>query len=44
MHKHNNYLQSIFNQKLFAKDIKNGEQQSLSLVDQESTNKRGGAQ
>jgi hypothetical protein len=30
---YNNYLQSIFNQKLNMKDIKNAEQQGFGLVD-----------
>ncbi len=42
MRKHYNYLQSIFNQKLFTKDLKNAMLQGLGLVDQESTNKGGG--
>jgi hypothetical protein len=41
---HYNYLQSILNQKLFTKDIKNAEQQGLGLVDQTSTDRRGRAQ
>jgi hypothetical protein len=43
-HQHYNYLQSILNQKLFTKDIKNAEQQGLGLVDQTSTDRRGGVQ
>ncbi len=41
---HYNYLQSILNQELFAKDIQNAEQQGAGLVDQGFTYKRGGAQ
>ncbi len=33
----------IFNQKLFSKYVKNAKQQGMGLIDQESTNKRGGA-
>jgi hypothetical protein len=36
IYKHCSYLQSIFNQKLFTKDIKNAKQQCLGSVDQES--------
>jgi len=43
-HKHYNYLQSIFNQKLITKDIKIAKQQGLGFVDQVSTNKGDGAQ
>jgi hypothetical protein len=38
----NNYLQSIFNPKLFTKNIKNAKQQGVGLAEQESTNKGGG--
>ncbi len=41
MRKHYNYLQSILNQKVFTKDIKNAEQRGLGLVDQKSTDRRG---
>jgi hypothetical protein len=43
-HKNYNYLQSIFNQKLFTKDIKNAEQQGFSLGYLESFNYEGRAQ
>ncbi len=32
-HKHYNYLQSVLNQKLFSKNIKNDNQQGLGLGD-----------
>jgi hypothetical protein len=34
---YNNYLQSIFKQKLNMKEIKNAEQQGLGWVDRESS-------
>jgi hypothetical protein len=34
---YNNYLQSIFNQKLNMKDIKNAKQRGLGWVDRESS-------
>ncbi len=40
-HKHYAYLQLIFYQKLFTKDIKNAKQQGLGLVDQESWKYKG---
>ncbi len=40
--KHNSYLQSIFNLKLFTKDIKNANQQSLGLLVQSSMRIKGG--
>jgi hypothetical protein len=38
MHKRFKYLQSILNQKLFRKDIKNALEQGLDLEDWELTN------
>jgi hypothetical protein len=40
MHKYYNYLQSMFDQKLFTKDIKDPKHRCLGLVNQESRNKR----
>ncbi len=40
--KHYTYLQSIFNQKLLTKDIKNAKQQGLGLGNHILQNKGGG--
>jgi hypothetical protein len=42
MHESYNYLQSIFNQKLFTKDIKNAKAATLQFVDLKFTTLKGG--
>ncbi len=42
MHENYNYLQSIFNQELFTKDIKNAKVATLQFVDLKFTTIKGG--
>ncbi len=42
MHESYNYLQSIFNQELFTKDIKNAKAATLQFVDYKFTTIKGG--